>query len=281
MHGLHCRLCLLKSAGRQQRPGRRNRGQRYRSMTEASAFPLDGNRVFIAGHHGMVGHALVRRLEQEPVTLLAVPRSALDLTDLRAVEVWMQTSRPDVVIIAAAKVGGILANKTYPVDFLQENLLIQANVMRSAHHLDVRRLLFLGSSCIYPRDCPQPIKEEYLLTVPLEPTSDAYALAKIAGLRLVRAYREQNGRLWISCMPTNLYSPFDNFDPEASHVLPALLRQFHEAAAAGRPQKKQPEEEQASATGRPGHSTVVVWGTGNPRREFLHVDDLPTPAAIC
>ena len=220
-----------------------------------SAFPLDGRRVFVAGHNGMVGRALVRRLEREPVTVLVAGRLELDLTDAAAVDAWMLANAPDVVIIAAAKVGGILANKTYPVDFLEQNLLIQTHLMRSAHHIGVERLLFLGSSCIYPRDCPQPIREEYLLTGPLEPTNDAYALAKIAGVRLTRAYREQHGRRWISAMPTNLYGPFDNFDLETSHVLPALIRRFDEATRRDAP-------------------SITIWGTGRPRREFLHVDDL-------
>jgi GDP-L-fucose synthase len=223
---------------------------------------IQGQSIFVAGHNGMVGRALVRRLEREPVTILTTTRRQLDLTDPAAVEGWMAANRPGIVIIAAAKVGGILANRTYPVDFLEENLLIQTNLMRSSHRHGVDRLLFLGSSCIYPRDCPQPIKEEYLLTGPLEPTNDAYALAKIAGLRLVRAYREQHGRHWIAAMPTNLYGPFDNFDPETSHVLPALIRRFHEAAMA---------QVAPSAAERPA---VTIWGTGRPRREFLHVDDL-------
>ena len=222
---------------------------------QRAKFDLIGKKVFVAGHNGMVGRALVRRLEREPVTLLTAPRTDLDLTDPKAVDSWIAANRPDVVIIAAAKVGGILANKTYPVDFLEQNLLIQTNLMRSSHRHDVQRLLFLGSSCIYPRDCPQPIKEDYLLTGPLEPTNDAYALAKIAGLRLVRAYREQYGRPWIAAMPTNLYGPFDNFDPETSHVLPALIRRFVEAVEKGAP-------------------TITIWGSGSPRREFLHVDDL-------
>ena len=221
----------------------------------AQRFTLEGQKVFVAGHNGMVGRALVRRLEGEPVTLLTAERRALDLSDPAAVERWMAKKRPDVVIIAAAKVGGILANKTYPVDFLEQNLLIQTNLMRASHRCDVTRLLFLGSSCIYPRLCPQPIEEDYLLTGPLEPTNDAYALAKIAGLRLVRAYREQYGRSWIAAMPTNLYGPHDNFDPETSHVLPALIRRFHEAVATAAP-------------------SITIWGTGAPRREFLHVDDL-------
>ena len=218
-------------------------------------FDLAGQRIFVAGHNGMVGRALVRRLEREPVTVLTAGRRELELTDPTAVDSWIAAHRPEVVIIAAAKVGGILANKTFPVDFLEQNLLIQTNLMRSSHRHEVARLLFLGSSCIYPRDCPQPIKEEYLLTGPLEPTNDAYALAKIAGLRLVRAYREQFGRAWISAMPTNLYGPFDNFDPATSHVLPALIRRFDEATKSEAP-------------------SLTVWGTGRPRREFLHVDDL-------
>ena len=221
----------------------------------SARFTLSGKKVFVAGHNGMVGRALLRRLQQEAITILTADRQELDLTDPDRVDAWLAHHQPDIVVIAAAKVGGILANNTYPVDFLEQNLLIQTNLMRAAHRHDVARLLFLGSSCIYPRDCPQPIKEEYLLTGPLEPTNDAYALAKIAGLRLVRAYREQYGRAWISAMPTNLYGPFDNFDPETSHVLPALIRRFHEAV-----------EEKAS--------TITIWGTGSPRREFLHVDDL-------
>jgi GDP-L-fucose synthase len=221
----------------------------------AYRFDLAGQKVFVAGHNGMVGRALVRRLERLPVTILTASRRELDLTDPVAVDSWMAANRPGVVVIAAAKVGGILANKTYPVDFLEQNLLIQTHLMRASHGQDVARLLFLGSSCIYPRDCPQPIKEDYLLSGPLEPTNDAYALAKIAGLRLARAYREQHGRAWISAMPTNLYGPFDNFDLQNSHVLPALIRRFHEAAESRAP-------------------SIAIWGTGTPRREFLHVDDL-------
>jgi GDP-L-fucose synthase len=238
-----------------------------------TGWDIQGKTVFVAGHNGMVGRALVRRLEREPVTILTASRRQLDLTDPAAVEGWMAANRPGIVIIAAAKVGGILANRTYPVDFLEDNLLIQTNLMRASHRHGVDRLLFLGSSCIYPRDCPQPIREEYLLTGPLEPTNDAYALAKIAGLRLVRAYREQNGRHWIAAMPTNLYGPFDNFDPETSHVLPALIRRFHEAAlldaaAAAAAQVGQ------GPIGAAAHARVTIWGTGKPRREFLHVDDL-------
>jgi GDP-L-fucose synthase len=241
-------------------------------------FDLTGRKVFVAGSNGMVGRALIRRLEREPVELLTAPRTTLDLTDPAATDAWLQAHRPDIVIISAARVGGIHANRTFPVDFLEDNLLIQTNLMRSSHRAGVDRLLFLGSSCIYPRDCPQPIREEYLLTGPLEPTNDAYALAKIAGLRLVRAYREQHGRSWIAAMPTNLYGPFDNFHPETSHALPALIRRFHEAVVSGfgtseavavdRPQVAE------TAVGRSAHPTVTVWGSGNPRREFLHVDDL-------
>lgn len=236
-------------------------------------FELSGRKVFVAGHNGMVGRAIVRRLAHESVTILTTPRAELDLTDAPAVDAWMAANRPDIVVIAAARVGGILANKTWPVDFLEQNLLIQTHLMRAAHRVGVDRLLFLGSSCIYPRDCPQPIREEYLLTGPLEPTNDAYALAKIAGLRLVMAYRQQYGRRWIAAMPTNLYGPFDNFDPETSHVLPALVRRFHEAAsrAAAAAAATQVGQGPIGAAARP---RVTIWGTGTPRREFLHVDDL-------
>ena len=219
------------------------------------AFDLAGQRIFVAGHRGMVGRALVRRLEREPVTLLTVPRERLDLTRQAAVEGWMAVARPDVVVVAAARVGGILANSRRPADFLAENLAIELNLIRSAAACGVRKLLFLGSSCIYPRDCPQPIREDYLLTGPLEPTNEWYALAKIAGIKLCQAYRRQHGCDFVSAMPTNLYGPGDQFDLAASHVVPALMRKLHEAKLAG------------------SHS-VPVWGTGSPRREFLHVDDL-------
>ena len=219
------------------------------------AFDLAGQRIFVAGHRGMVGRALVRRLEREPVTLLTVPRERLDLTRQAAVEGWMAVARPDVVVVAAARVGGILANSRRPADFLAENLAIELNLIRSAAACGVRKLLFLGSSCIYPRDCPQPIREEYLLTGPLEPTNEAYALAKIAGVRLCAAYRRQHGCDFVSAMPTNLYGPHDNFDPEGSHVVPALIARAHAAR-------------------RAGAAVLGVWGSGRPRREFLHVDDL-------
>ncbi|RMD92874.1 MAG: GDP-L-fucose synthase [Alphaproteobacteria bacterium] len=216
---------------------------------------LEGKRVFVAGHRGMVGAAMVRRLAREGCEILTAPRTALDLRDQRAVEAWMGAERPDVVVLAAAKVGGIVANASAPVAFLQDNLQITVNVLAAAHAAGVERLLFLGSSCVYPRLAPQPIAEESLLTGPLEPTNQWYAIAKIAGLKLVEAYRREEGRDWISAMPTNLYGPGDNYDLATSHVLPALLRKFHEARLAGRRE-------------------VVVWGTGRPLREFMHCDDL-------
>jgi len=218
-------------------------------------YALSGKRVLVAGHRGMVGSALLRRLLGEPVQLLTAPRHALDLTRQTEVESWLSAHRPQVVIVAAAKVGGILANATQPVDFLEQNLLIELNLIRASFAVGVEKLLFLGSSCIYPRMCPQPIREEYLLTGPLEPTNEAYALAKIAGVKLCQAYRRQHGADFISAMPTNLYGPGDNFDLQASHVVPALIRKMHEAKHRGAP-------------------AVEIWGTGFPRREFLHVDDL-------
>ena len=224
-------------------------------MTPAAAFDLAGARVFVAGHRGMVGAALVRRLATEPVELLTAERAELDLADDAATLAWLRDRRPDVVVVAAARVGGILANATFPVDFLADNLRLELALIRAAHAVGVRKLLFLGSSCIYPRDCPQPIREDYLLTGPLEPTNEWYALAKIAGIKLCQAYRRQYGCDFVSAMPTNLYGPGDNFDLAASHVAPALLRRLHEAKLAGAP-------------------SVAIWGTGTPRREFLHVDDL-------
>src|SRR5262249_15758359 len=216
--------------------------------------------IFVAGHRGMVGSALVRRLEAKGFSnLLMRDRSQLDLRDRCAVAEFFAEARPDIVILAAAKVGGIKANTDFPVEFLLENLRIQNNVIRSAHQTGVRKLLFLGSSCIYPKLAPQPIPESSLLTGPLEPTNEAYAVAKIAGIKLCQAYAREYGANFISVMPTNLYGPNDNFDLETSHVLAALLRKAHEA-------KKRNEKE------------LVVWGTGKPRREFLHVDDL---AAAC
>jgi len=219
------------------------------------AFDLADKKIWVAGHRGMVGGAIVRRLKDEPCEVITADRQQLDLTDGPAVDGWMDANRPDAVVIAAAKVGGIHANNTAPVDFLQTNLQIQTNIMASAHRCDVERLLFLGSSCIYPKFAEQPITEDALLTGPLEPTNEWYAIAKIAGIKLAQAYRKQYGRDWISAMPTSLYGPGDNYDLETSHVLPALLRKFHEAKQAG-------------------VSEVVVWGSGKPLREFLHCDDL-------
>lgn len=219
--------------------------------------PLDRTApVYVAGHRGLVGSAIWRHLEAQGFTRLIGRTSAeLDLTDRGRVFEFLRAERPAVVIDAAARVGGIHANEAYPADFLSQNLQIQVNVMDAANEVDVDRLLFLGSSCIYPKFAPQPIRESALLTGELESTNDAYAIAKIAGIMQVQAYRRQYGRHWISAMPTNLYGPGDNFHPENSHVLPALLRRFHEAA-------------------RTGADEVVVWGSGEPRREFLFVDDL-------
>lgn len=213
-------------------------------------------RIYIAGHRGMVGSALVRRLRAAGYTNLLLRTSQeLDLRNQAAVEQFFAAEQPEYVLLAAAKVGGIQANNVYRADFLQDNLLIQCNVIGASHRHGVRKLLFLGSSCIYPKLAPQPIKEEYLLTGPLEPTNEPYALAKIAGLKLCEAYRDQHGSSFITAMPTNLYGPNDNYDLHSSHVLPALLRKFTEAVQLGMPQ-------------------VEVWGSGTPRREFLHVDDL-------
>ncbi|WP_275411583.1 GDP-L-fucose synthase [Shimia biformata] len=218
-------------------------------------YDLTGKRIWVAGHRGMVGAALVRRLRQEDCEVIEAGRDVVDLVDQAAVHGWMAAERPDAVILAAARVGGIHANNSAPVDFLYDNLMIEANVIHAAHAADVERLLFLGSSCIYPKLAPQPIPEDSLLTGPLEPTNEWYAIAKIAGIKLVEAHRRQYGRDWISAMPTNLYGPGDNYDLETSHVLPALLRKFHEAK-------------------RDNAETVTVWGSGTPLREFLHCDDL-------
>ena len=213
-------------------------------------------KVYVAGHNGLVGSAIVRALEAEGVGEVFGWRSTeLDLTDREATHDAIHEARPDVIIDAAARVGGIMANSTYPVEFLKDNMLIQTNVMDAAHSADVDRLLFLGSSCIYPRHATQPIRESSLMTGPLEPTNQAYAIAKIAGIFYIESHRLEYGRHWISAMPTNLYGPRDNFDLQTSHVLPAFIRRFHEAKVSGAP-------------------SVTVWGTGAPRREFLHVDDL-------
>jgi GDP-L-fucose synthase len=214
-----------------------------------------GGRIYVAGHRGLVGSALLRRLQAEGYeNLLTRSRQELDLTDARMVDEFFAAERPEHVFLAAAKVGGILANSTYPVDFLRDNLAIELAVIDAAHRHGTKKLLFLGSSCIYPKFAPQPIREEYLLTGELEPTNEPYAVAKIAGIKLCQAYREQYGEDFISVMPTNLYGPGDNFDLQTSHVLPALIRKFHEAKERGK-------------------SSVTIWGTGEPRREFLHVDD--------
>ena len=219
-------------------------------------------KLFIAGHGGMVGSALVRRFQREPeVELILRTRAELDLTNQAAVEAFYERAKPDAVIVAAAKVGGIHANATYPADFLFENLAIAANTIHGAHRAGVSRLLFLGSSCIYPKLAPQPMPEDSLLTGPLEPTNEAYALAKITGLKLCQYYRRQYGVLFHSAMPTNLYGPGDNYHPENSHVLPGLLGRLHAAREAQRPE-------------------VTAWGTGTPRREFLHVDDLADAMAF-
>jgi GDP-L-fucose synthase len=220
------------------------------------------SKIFVAGHRGLVGSAIVRRLQQDGYTNLVLrSRHETDLTDASSVKEFFQNERPEYVFLAAAKVGGILANSTYPADFIRDNLAIQLNVISNAYQSGVTKLEFLGSSCIYPKMAPQPMKEEYLLTGPLEPTNEWYAIAKIAGIKMCQAYRQQYGFQAISLMPTNLYGPGDNFDLKNSHVLPALIRKFHEAKLEGK-------------------SEVVIWGTGSPRREFLHVEDLASAAVF-
>ncbi len=218
-------------------------------------FALEGRSVWVAGHRGMVGSAIVRRLEREGCRVLTADRAEVDLTRQDQVERWMAANRPEAVFLAAAKVGGIHANNTYPAEFIRDNLAIETNIIHAAWQTGVAKLLFLGSSCIYPRLAEQPMREDALLTGPLEPTNEWYAVAKIAGIKLCQAYRRQYGCDFISAMPTNLYGPGDNYHPENGHVPAALIRRFHEARLAGAPR-------------------VVVWGTGSPLREFLCVDDL-------
>lgn len=214
------------------------------------------DKIYIAGHNGMVGSAIQRKLEKEGFTNLLLRRSSeLDLRDQQAVRVFFNTEKPQYVFLAAARVGGIMANNTYRAEFIYDNLMIEANIIDAAYHNNVEKLMFLGSSCIYPKLAPQPLKEEYMLTGLLEHTNEPYAIAKIAGIKMCDAYRSQYGCNFISAMPTNLYGPNDNYDLQKSHVLPALLRKFHEAKLNGDKQ-------------------VVIWGTGKPRREFLHTDDL-------
>jgi GDP-L-fucose synthase len=228
-------------------------------MTKSSAAPLffdlRGKRVYVAGHAGMAGAAIARRLASEGCEILTAARNAVDLANQSQTEEWIERQRPDAIFLAAGRVGGIHANKTFPADFLADNIAIALNVMRAAVAAKVQKLLFLGSSCIFPRNAPQPMTEEMLLTGPLEPTNEWYAVAKIAGIKLAQAYRRQFGVDFISVMPTNLYGPGDNYHPENSHVPAALIRRFHEAKLSNAPQ-------------------VSVWGSGNPKREFLAVDDL-------
>lgn len=219
-------------------------------------------RIWVAGHRGMVGSAITRRLRGQGRNVVTVDRSILDLRQQDEVEFWLRANKPTSIIFAAAKVGGIVANSSYPADFIYDNLTIQTNVIHGAHKAGVDRLVFLGSSCIYPKFAEQPIKESSLLTGPLEPTNEWYAIAKISGIMTCQAYRRQHGRRYVSVMPCNLYGPNDNFNLETSHVLPALMRKFHEAKVSGAKE-------------------VVVWGTGTPLREFLHVDDLARGVVWC
>lgn len=220
------------------------------------------DKIYVAGHNGLVGSAIVRHLKKAGYTsIITRARAELDLTDRAAVREFFANEQPAFVFLAAAKVGGIMANQTYPADFIRDNLLIQTNVIDTAHEYGSKKLLFLGSSCIYPKACPQPMKEEYLLTGSLEPTNEMYSLAKIAGLKMCQAYRKQHNCNFISVMPTNIYGPYDNFDPETSHVIPAFIRRFHEVKENNAP-------------------SVTLWGTGSPRREFLHVDDLASACLL-
>lgn len=254
------RGCPLLVSGKECREFSLDFGPFSDEQTEGTIV-LDGKRVWVAGHNGMVGSAMMRRLSHEGCVLISVNRAQCDLTDPAQVRQWMSNHRPDVVVVAAAKVGGILANDTFPVDFLFDNLSIQNNVISTAFETGVEKLLFLGSSCIYPRMAPQPITEDALLTGPLEPTNEWYAIAKIAGIKLCQAYMKQYGARFISAMPTNLYGPHDNFDLNSSHVIPALMRKAHRAK-------------------REGEDGIEIWGTGQPMREFLHVDDLADAAVF-
>jgi GDP-L-fucose synthase len=229
-------------------------------MSTSSSHPFASAKIYVAGHRGMVGSAILRQLQaQGSSRIVTCTRNELDLTAQESVFRFFRDERPEIVFLAAAKVGGILANSSRPADFIYDNLVIQTNILHAAREFGVQRLLFLGSSCIYPRDCPQPIREEYLLTGPLEPTNRPYAVAKIAGIETCHAFNRQYGTRFIAAMPTNLYGPNDNYDLTTSHVLPALIRKMHEAKVSNR-------------------ASVEVWGTGSVRREFLHVDDL---AAAC
>lgn len=213
-----------------------------------------GKRIWVAGHRGMVGSAIVRRLAREDCAVLTATRQEVDLADQSSTRAWIKANRPDMVFVAAARVGGILANSTFPADFLYDNLIVASNVIEASHRIGVEKLMFLGSSCIYPKLAEQPIREESLLAGPLEPTNEWYAIAKIAGIKLCQAYRDQHGDDYISAMPTNLYGAGDNFDLNSSHVLPALIRKAHEAKVSGA-------------------DNITIWGTGSPRREFLHAED--------
>lgn len=224
-------------------------------MGTEQPYSLEGKKIWVAGYRGMVGSAIVRRLASEDCEILTAGRDTVDLRRQAEVEQWMKETRPDAIFLAAAKVGGILANDTYPADFLYDNLMIEANIIHTAAQIGVGKLLFLGSSCIYPKFAKQPMDESQLLTGELEPTNEWYAIAKIAGIKLCQAYRKQHGHNFISAMPTNLYGPGDNYDLKTSHVIPALIRKMHEAQGAGSP-------------------TVEIWGSGTPKREFLYVDDL-------
>lgn len=223
---------------------------------------MSKRRIWVAGHKGMVGSAIVRQLKEAGDDVLTVDRSIVDLRNQLPIELWLKQNRPDIIIFAAAKVGGILANESFPADFIYDNLAIETNIIHSAHLADINRLVFLGSSCIYPKFAPQPIKEEALLTGLLEPTNEWYAIAKIAGIKMCQAYKKQYGRRYISVMPCNLYGPNDNYNLETSHVVPALIRKFHEA-------KVQHRED------------VTIWGSGSPLREFLHVDDMARGVLFC